>query len=80
MKKYLQNTSKIGLILGVMLTGGQPSWSQNFARAQNLPPKHIEVAPVTSPRLLKDVLNILKDNYKIDIMFERKVVEGLTVS
>lgn len=80
MKEYLQNVSKVGLIVGVLLAGGQPSWSQSFARAQNTPSKQINTTADAAPHSLKDALNTLKINYKVEIMFERKVVEGLMVS
>lgn len=70
----------MGLMIGVLFFGKQLGWSQQaFAKAQDTPHKTTEQTRYGVPRLLKDVLSDLKTQYGVEIMFERKVVEGMTV-
>lgn len=69
----------MGLMIGVLFFGKQLGWSQAFAKAQDNPHKTTEQTRYGAPRLLKEVLSDLKTQYGVEIMFERKVVEGMTV-
>ena len=66
------------LLLGVVLGGVRPGFSQTLARAQLLPPK--ETSAKAAPKKLKDVLKKLQDHYAVDILFFDRNVNGLMVT
>ncbi len=65
------------LLLGVLLGGVQPSFSQLLASAQTAQSKDAPNKP--SQKKLKEVLRELKEQYQVDILFFDRNVEGLTV-
>jgi TonB-linked SusC/RagA family outer membrane protein len=77
MKKSLQKSCGLGIILSVLCCG-QPSWSQTYAKVYKLPQKSVAVAPTALK--LRDVLKELKSRYQVDILFEGGLIEGITVS
>ncbi|WP_428668188.1 SusC/RagA family TonB-linked outer membrane protein [Runella sp.] len=78
MKKSLQKSCWMGVMLFALLLCGQPSWSQTFARAHKMPQKSEAAAPTQLK--LRDVLKDLKSRYQVDILFEGGLVEDITVS
>ena len=79
MKKRLSNSSKIGLLLTVILLGNQLGRTQTFAKAQTVIKKNNDSARMAAPRPLKEALSELMKTYQVEIMFERDAVEGLVV-
>ncbi|MBK8512409.1 MAG: TonB-dependent receptor [Saprospiraceae bacterium] len=77
MKLNLLLTSKLALTLTCWMLINHSGWSQIMAMAQT---NHQSERTTQVEHSLKDVLNELKDIYKVDIMYERTVIEGLTVS
>ncbi|HEV7351082.1 TonB-dependent receptor [Telluribacter sp.] len=77
MKQLLHRASGLGLILTVILMGQQPGFAQSVAMARNLQEVPQQATKAASLKL-KDVLNDLKNLYQVDILFELKVVDGLT--
>ncbi|GAB2796533.1 TonB-dependent receptor [Rhabdobacter roseus] len=78
MFKPLHKAPLLGFMLLLLLLGKQPGYAQTIVMARALPQEQ----PVTSKPAalqLKDVLNQLKTQYQVDILFELKTVEGLTV-
>ncbi len=66
-----------GLMATALLFGSPPGISQNMAYARQ---KEVQEQRVgTQAVQLKNVLNVLKSSYQVDIMFELKSVDGLTV-
>lgn len=59
-----------------LLFGSPPGIAQDMAY---VPQKEVQEQRGTQTVQLKNVLNVLKSNYKVDIMFELKSVDGLTV-
>ncbi len=74
MKKLI----RLLLLLGVVLGGVRPGFSQTLARAQPIQQK--EIVTKASPKKLKDVLKKLQDHYAIDILFFDRNVDGLMVA
>ncbi|MBD2752999.1 SusC/RagA family TonB-linked outer membrane protein [Spirosoma validum] len=66
------------LLIGVVLGGVRPGFSQVLAKAQQLPQK--EKLWKASPQKLKDVLKKLQEYYATDILFFDRNVEGLVVT
>ncbi|RDB05228.1 SusC/RagA family TonB-linked outer membrane protein [Runella aurantiaca] len=78
MKKSLQKSCGMGVILLALSLSGHPIWAQTYARAYKLPQKSEAAAPTMLK--LRDVLKDLKSRYQVDILFEGGLVEGITVS
>ena len=76
MKPNLRFTAKLALMLTCCVLFIQPGWSQVLAMAQTFQP-HKNVIPQDRP--LIDVLNELKHDFQVEIMFEKKVIEGFTI-
>jgi hypothetical protein len=66
------------LLMGVVLGGVRPGFSQLLASAHQIQQKEGPVK--ASPQKLKDVLKKLQDHYAIDILFFDRNVEGLVVA
>ncbi|CAN5506864.1 TonB-dependent receptor [soil metagenome] len=66
------------LLLGVVLGGVRPGFSQLLASAHQIQQKEGPVK--ASPQKLKDVLKKLQDHYAIDILFFDRNVDGLVVA
>jgi TonB-linked SusC/RagA family outer membrane protein len=79
MKKNVQQTCRMGLLLLTLSLLGRPSWSQIFAKVQKTPQK-AEARTAPEIQKLRGVLKNLKSHYKVDILFEGGLVEGVTVS
>lgn len=79
MKTNLQKSSWVGSLLLALLLFGRPSWSQQvYAKAYKLAPRpEQKSAPETQK--LKGVLSQLKSYYRVDILFEGGLVDGLVV-
>ena len=58
---------------------GRPSWSQIYAKAQKMSQKS-EARTAPEVQKLRGVLKELKSHYKVDILFEGGLVEGVMVS
>ena len=69
----------MGLLLLTFLLLGRPSWSQIFAKVQKTSQK-AEARTAPEIQKLRGVLKDLKSHYKVDILFEGGLVEGVTVS
>ena len=78
MNKNLPKSCYIGMMILTLSLLGQPSWSQIYAKAQKSPQQTEARATPTSQKL-RGVLNDLKSHYKVDILFEGGLVEGLRV-
>ncbi len=78
MKKSLQKSCGVGVILLALSLSGHPIWAQTYARAHKLPQKSEAAAPTMLK--LREVLKDLKSRYQVDILFEGGLVEGITVS
>ncbi|GAA4453180.1 TonB-dependent receptor [Nibrella saemangeumensis] len=77
MNKYLQKASQAGLMAMFLLFGLRNSWSQSVVLAHNVS----QTQPgKEATRQLKDVLNELKSQYGVDILFEVQAVEGVSVA
>ncbi|WP_080054356.1 SusC/RagA family TonB-linked outer membrane protein [Spirosoma aerolatum] len=74
----MEKSVRILLLLGVVMGGVHPGFSQTLARAEQLQPK--EVYAKASTKRLKDVLKKLQDQYATDILYLDRHVEGLTVA
>lgn len=73
----LRNAPFTGLMATTLLFGSLPGISQEMAYAGQ---KEVQEQRVgTQATQLKDVLNVLKSKYQVDIMFELRSVDGLTV-
>lgn len=79
MNKYLPKSCGVGMMILTLLFLEQPSWSQIYAKAQKSP-QPTEARPTPAPQKLRGVLNDLKSHYKVDILFEGGLVEGITIS
>ena len=79
MTNHLRKVSNVGLLSMLLLTGLRPGWSQSVVLASNVQQKRTDTDKVAS-RQLKDVLNELKNQYGVNIMFELRTVDGLSVS
>ncbi|WP_374755785.1 SusC/RagA family TonB-linked outer membrane protein [Runella rosea] len=78
MKKSLQKSCGMGVMLLALSLSGHPIWAQTYARAYELPQKSEAAAPTMLK--LREVLKDLKSRYQVDILFEGGLVEGITVS
>lgn len=77
MIKKLRRVPFPGLIATALLFGSPPGIAQNMAYVMQ---KEVQGQRVGTQAVeLKNVLNVLKSNYQVDIMFELKSVDGLTV-
>ena len=65
------------LMATALLFGSPPGIAQNMAYAPQKETQEQRVS--TQATQLKDVLNVLKSKYQVDIMFELRSVDGLTV-
>lgn len=79
MKKNLQKSCWLGMLILAFSLLGRPSWSQIYAKAQKMPQKS-EVRTAPEVQKLRGVLKELKSHYKVDILFEGGLVEGVMVS
>lgn len=79
MTNHLRKVSNVGLLSMLLLIGLRPGWSQSVVLASNVQQKRTDADKVAS-RQLKDVLNELKNQYGVNIMFELRTVDGLSVS
>ena len=79
MTNPLRKSPIVGLLSMLLLAGIQPGWSQSVVFASNVQPTQIAQAKAVS-RQLKDVLNDLKTQYGVNIMFELRTVEGISVT
>ncbi|SFE66377.1 SusC/RagA family TonB-linked outer membrane protein [Spirosoma endophyticum] len=79
MTNPLRKSPIVGLLSMLLLAGIQPGWSQSVVFASNVQPTQIAQAKAVS-RQLKDVLNDLKSQYGVNIMFELRTVEGISVT
>lgn len=66
---------RVGLVLGVMVNVCAPCKSQTLAMSQQVREK---VVVSHKMRQLKDVLKDLKKQYKVDLLFEGGLVEGIS--
>ncbi|MVM33013.1 SusC/RagA family TonB-linked outer membrane protein [Spirosoma sp. HMF4905] len=78
MTNHLRKVSNVSL-LSMLLVGFHPGWSQSVVLASNVQQKRTESNRAAS-RQLKEVLNDLKNQYGVNIMFELQTVDGLSVS
>lgn len=78
MKKSLQKSCWMGVMLLALSLFGHPLWAQTYARAQKLPQKSEATAPAMVK--LRDVLKDLKSHYQVDILFEGGLIERIMVS
>ncbi|QIP17100.1 TonB-dependent receptor [Spirosoma aureum] len=78
MTNLLRKVSHVSLLSMLLLVGLQPGWSQSIALASHVQQKQSDDTRVSS-RQLKDVLNDLKTQYGVNIMFELRTVEGISV-
>ncbi len=76
--KMLREAPALGLLLTVLLFSQHSGHCQTFAMARGMQ-QESQQATKASTQKLKDVLNELKSLYQVDILFELKVVEGVTV-
>lgn len=79
MKENLHKSCWMGIFLLSLLLCGRPSWAQTYARAHQLPKKAETLSAPTTLKL-RDVLKDLKSRYRVDILFEGGLIEGITVS
>ena len=79
MKKNLQKSCRVGMLILTFSLLGRPSWSQIYAKVQKTPQK-AEARTAPEIQKLRGVLKELKSHYKVDILFEGGLVEGITVS
>ncbi|MEA5403824.1 TonB-dependent receptor [Arcicella sp. DC2W] len=79
MKKRLQKASQLGLMVTLMLLGKQIGLSQALAMVQQMPQNSQAERTPSSSKKLKDALSELKNQYKVEIMFELKTVERYMV-
>ncbi|QMW03083.1 SusC/RagA family TonB-linked outer membrane protein [Spirosoma foliorum] len=79
MTNHLRNVSNVSLLSMLLLVGFHPGWSQSVVLASNVQQKRPETSKAIG-RQLKDVLNDLKNQYGVNIMFELRTVDGLSVS
>jgi TonB-linked SusC/RagA family outer membrane protein len=69
----------MSLLSMLLLIGLRPGWSQSVVLASAIQQRPVQSVQVVN-RQLKDVLNDLKTHYGVDIMFELRTVEGLSVN
>ena len=79
MTRFLRRSLQIGVYLALVLTGLRPGWSQSIMLASNVQQSPSQPAN-GNIRLLKDVLNELNNRYGVNILFELRAVEGLSVA
>lgn len=77
MKKRIHKTAHVGLMVTLLLLAKQPCWSQAYASSKQIHPQ-IE-AQTESNIKLKDAIQLLKNHYGIEIMYELKSVERFSV-
>jgi len=75
MKLKLRLVRTTFFLLTLLFVGQKTSSAQMLAYAEQQVPRSEKSTTI----LLKDALNNLKSHYKIDILFEDKVIEGLSV-
>lgn len=78
MIKSVRKAPNLGLLVILFALGLQPGWAQSVILASNLPQRAAPSA--RGSRQLKDVLNELKQRHNVDILFELRTVEGLSVA
>ncbi len=78
MIKFVRKAPNLGLLAILFALGLQPGWAQPIILASNLPQRAAPSA--RGSRQLKDVLNELKQRHNVDILFELRTVEGLSVA
>ncbi|MES2518828.1 MAG: TonB-dependent receptor [Bacteroidota bacterium] len=66
------------MIITILLCSGQIGWSQIFAKAQNKAPR-TEASSSIATQKLRTVLNDLKSHYRVDILSEGRLVEGIII-
>ncbi|WP_128546941.1 SusC/RagA family TonB-linked outer membrane protein [Larkinella soli] len=74
----MEKSVRILLLIGVVLGGLHPGFSQTLARAQQAHAR--ELTSRAPAKRLKDVLKKLQEHYATDILFFDRNVEGLTVA
>ena len=79
MKIYLQRSLKIGFSVALLLFELQVGWTQPVMLASNVQPNRVQHTTGTV-RQLKDVLNELNTQYGVNILFELRTVDGLSVA
>lgn len=79
MTRYLQRFPNLWLALALLLFGLRPGWSQSIILASNVQQSTAQPAS-GSVRQLKDVLNELNGRYGVNILFELRVVDDLSVA
>lgn len=79
MYKLLHSSCRMGMLLLTLFLGGQCCWSQTLARA-NWPLQKQQTDTKPSLQKLRGILNDLKSHYRVDILFEGGLVDGVTVS
>ncbi len=79
MTKLLRASGRTTLVLLTFLLAEQYCWSQTFARA-DWPHQKAQNEVKPTIQKLRGILNDLKAHYRVDILFEGGVVDGLTVS
>jgi hypothetical protein len=79
MKKNLQKSYWVGMLMLAFSLLGRPSWFQIYAKAQKMSQKS-EARTAPEVQKLRGVLKELKSHYKVDILFEGGLVEGVMVS
>jgi TonB-dependent SusC/RagA subfamily outer membrane receptor len=78
MTNCLPRSLQTGIALALLLVGLRPGWSQTVILASNA--RQNSPQPIsTNVRQLKDVLNELNNRYGVNILFELRAVEGLSV-
>ena len=77
MKKHILNASKIGLMVTLLLSAKQPSWSQAFASTKSI--QHYTSQQNSSSLKLTEALQELKNIHGIEIMYELKTVDRFSV-
>jgi hypothetical protein len=78
MNNHLRRSINVGIALALALFGLRPGWSQAVILASNM--QQTSSQPTNrSTRELKDVLNRLTSQYGVNILFELRAVEGMSV-
>ena len=79
MTRYLRSSLRIGVCFALMLLGLRPGWSQSIILFSNVRQNPAQTAGGNVYQL-KDVLNDLNSRYGVNILFELRTVEGLSVA
>ena len=77
MKKRILNASKMGLMVTLLLSAKQPSWSQAFASTKSI--QHYTSQQSSNSLKLTEALQELKNIHGIEIMYELKTVDRFSV-